>query len=308
MTVRIFVGAMIACLALTGPVEAGPHARRHRTPTPTATPRPTRTPTARRLLVRRRRQASTGPYSNPHSYARAADGDAHPHRYAEAHTDPLADYAADLFTNTESPRVVRRPCQWRRRRLGRRMGTPWRTLGYAFSRLRPGDTLFLRGGTYFESLSSSRIQAPKSQPIVIRSYPGETAVIDSGYREFRTPGNADWELVERQPASTAPCGAPAPDTSMRTSRESPATRTKGSSSSRTSPPRDFARRRTSTSTPIRLSTSGRERSRTRMDVSTSGWRRPRTYAMPSRVTAWFSRRRMRILATTPSSSRRLRGR
>src|SRR6185503_14054883 len=76
------------------------------------------------------------------------------------------------------------------------MSSPWRTLGYAFSRLRPGDTLFLRGGSYFESSLTVSNSGTESQPIVIRSYPGETAVIDSGYREFRTPGNVDWELVD----------------------------------------------------------------------------------------------------------------
>ncbi len=74
--------------------------------------------------------------------------------------------------------------------------TPWHTLGYAFRRLQPGDTLFLRGGTYFESSLVLSNSGTESQPIVIRGYPGETAVIDSGYREFRTPGNVDWELVD----------------------------------------------------------------------------------------------------------------
>jgi len=74
--------------------------------------------------------------------------------------------------------------------------TPWRTLRYALSRLQPGNTLFLRGGIYFESPLVVTHSGTEAQPVVIRGYPGETAIIDSGYREFRTPGNADWEIVD----------------------------------------------------------------------------------------------------------------
>src|SRR5215218_9266780 len=34
--------------------------------------------------------------------------------------------------------------------------TPWRTLAHALRRLKPGDTLYLRGGTYHEKVSLSR--------------------------------------------------------------------------------------------------------------------------------------------------------
>ncbi len=72
---------------------------------------------------------------------------------------------------------------------------PWKTLGFAGSRLAPGDTLYLRGGTYFESASVS-VSGTSTAPITIASYPGESAVIDSGPREFRSAGNQDWELVD----------------------------------------------------------------------------------------------------------------
>src|SRR5437867_2375289 len=48
---------------------------------------------------------------------------------------------------------------------------PWRTLQFAFDRLKSGDTLFVRGGTYFEHPTASIHGAPTA-PIVIRSYPG----------------------------------------------------------------------------------------------------------------------------------------
>jgi len=66
---------------------------------------------------------------------------------------------------------------------------------FAISQLRAGDTLNLRGGTYFESVTAS-VNGSAGSPILIQSYPGESAVIDSGPSEFRTIGNSDWELVD----------------------------------------------------------------------------------------------------------------
>ncbi|HKY31065.1 MAG TPA: PKD domain-containing protein [Candidatus Polarisedimenticolia bacterium] len=72
---------------------------------------------------------------------------------------------------------------------------PFRTIAHALSRLVPGDRLLLRGGTYRERPLVS-VSGTQAAPIVIQSYPGERAVIDSALAEFRTPGNADWELVD----------------------------------------------------------------------------------------------------------------
>ena len=72
---------------------------------------------------------------------------------------------------------------------------PWRTLQFALDRLGPGDTLFVRGGTYFERLTAS-VHGTPGAPIVVRSYPGERAVLDSGTPEFRAAGNRDWELTD----------------------------------------------------------------------------------------------------------------
>jgi hypothetical protein len=72
---------------------------------------------------------------------------------------------------------------------------PWRTIAHAVSELGPGDTLFIREGTYLErpELSAS---GTADAPITIQSYPGERAVIDSGPAAFRATGNQDWELVD----------------------------------------------------------------------------------------------------------------
>ena len=74
--------------------------------------------------------------------------------------------------------------------------TPWQTLGYAVSQLAAGDTLFLRGATYFERQIRIAAQGIDSDPITIQSYPGEIATVDGGFQEFRTIGNQDWELAD----------------------------------------------------------------------------------------------------------------
>lgn len=69
---------------------------------------------------------------------------------------------------------------------------PWRSLAYAVRRLAPGDTLYLRGGTYYERVSLSRSGA-EDAPIVIASYPGELAIIDGGLREFVESPQTSWQ-------------------------------------------------------------------------------------------------------------------
>jgi hypothetical protein len=71
---------------------------------------------------------------------------------------------------------------------------PWKTLGHALGRLKPGETLCLRGGVFHEQATVATSGSP-DKPITIRSYPGELAVIDGGLREFlETPAEA-WEPV-----------------------------------------------------------------------------------------------------------------
>ena len=59
-------------------------------------------------------------------------------------------------------------------------GTPFGTIGYAVTKLRPGDTLTIRGGTYEENFSVP-VSGTKERPIVIRGAPGEKVYIQSGY-------------------------------------------------------------------------------------------------------------------------------
>jgi hypothetical protein len=69
---------------------------------------------------------------------------------------------------------------------------PWKTLAHALRQLKPGDTLYLRGGTYHEKVSLGR-SGSAAAPITIAAHPGEQAVIDGGLREFLDSPATAWE-------------------------------------------------------------------------------------------------------------------
>lgn len=72
---------------------------------------------------------------------------------------------------------------------------PWRTIQESLEKLRPGDTLFLREGIYFENVYCC-IVGTEEAPITICGYPGETVIVDAGIPEFQCdPANA-WEPGE----------------------------------------------------------------------------------------------------------------
>jgi hypothetical protein len=71
---------------------------------------------------------------------------------------------------------------------------PFKTLQHAISVLKPGDTLYLHGGTYYETLATG-LSGEKTRPITIRAFPGELVVIDGGYREFVEQPVESWEPV-----------------------------------------------------------------------------------------------------------------
>jgi hypothetical protein len=69
---------------------------------------------------------------------------------------------------------------------------PWRTINAALKHLEPGDTLYLRGGIYFENVYCAIAGRPDAF-ITIRSYPGELAVIDGGLSEFQQDARGCWQ-------------------------------------------------------------------------------------------------------------------
>jgi len=104
----------------------------------------------------------------------------------------VAAVSPDSSARRQVPAVFCRPAPAppESSRLGRRLyvapngsdsnpGTlkrPFQTLDTALSRLRRGDTLFLRNGTY-DGWFTLLQDGTAKQPIVVRSYPGEQAVI-----------------------------------------------------------------------------------------------------------------------------------
>jgi hypothetical protein len=71
---------------------------------------------------------------------------------------------------------------------------PWKSINHALKRLKPGHTLYLRGGTYYECVTMAIVGTPE-KPITIRSYPGELAILDGGHREFLEDPHSAWEPV-----------------------------------------------------------------------------------------------------------------
>lgn len=69
---------------------------------------------------------------------------------------------------------------------------PWKTIQHGVNRLKPGETLYLRAGTYYEKVRLTRSGTAEA-PITIASYPGELAILDGGLREFYESPETCWE-------------------------------------------------------------------------------------------------------------------
>ena len=69
---------------------------------------------------------------------------------------------------------------------------PWRTVNRALRGRRPGDTVYLREGIYYEHVVLP-VSGLEGKPVTLRSCPGELAVIDGGLREFYEAPETAWE-------------------------------------------------------------------------------------------------------------------
>ncbi len=90
------------------------------------------------------------------------------------------------------------------------MDDPWHTLQYSVNRLGPGDTLLIRGGTYREYVTMKQSGTP-GDPIVIRVFQGEEAVIDGDGVEWKygfnlEPGVSYVNLSGLKVKNFAACG------------------------------------------------------------------------------------------------------
>lgn len=73
--------------------------------------------------------------------------------------------------------------------------TPWKTLVHAQRQLKPGETLYLRGGVYYEKFALTK-SGTADKPISIAAYPGELATIDGGLRQFVESPETCWHPLE----------------------------------------------------------------------------------------------------------------
>lgn len=72
---------------------------------------------------------------------------------------------------------------------------PWKSVQHGVKRLKPGETLYLRGGIYYEKVRLTRSGTVEA-PITIASYPGELAIVDGGLREFFESPETSWEPLK----------------------------------------------------------------------------------------------------------------
>ncbi len=71
----------------------------------------------------------------------------------------------------------------------------WKTLKHALRQLEAGQTLYLRGGIYYEKPALTK-SGTVEQPITITNYPGELPIIDGSLREFAESPQSCWQPLE----------------------------------------------------------------------------------------------------------------
>lgn len=59
---------------------------------------------------------------------------------------------------------------------GLTVDTPWKTIGHAIATLSPGDSLYIRGGVYFERIAATAT-ASADAPIFVKAYPNENVTL-----------------------------------------------------------------------------------------------------------------------------------
>ncbi len=74
---------------------------------------------------------------------------------------------------------------------------PWKSIVHGLTQLEPGWTLYLRSGTYYETVTVEN-SGTAERPITIRAFPGELAIVDSGYPDFHESPATAWELVDEK--------------------------------------------------------------------------------------------------------------
>ncbi len=71
---------------------------------------------------------------------------------------------------------------------------PWKTLTYAMRQLQPGDTLFIKNGTYRNQMTFVNTRGTPSRWIRVRNYPGHSPVIE-GRDGVSAEGHKVWGAI-----------------------------------------------------------------------------------------------------------------
>jgi Protein of unknown function (DUF1565)/Putative Ig domain len=58
------------------------------------------------------------------------------------------------------------------------LASPWRTIQHAANSVHAGDTVYVRAGTYNESVTIAVSGSSTAGPVIFQNYPGETAIVD----------------------------------------------------------------------------------------------------------------------------------
>jgi hypothetical protein len=107
---------------------------------------------------------------------------------AEDPSDPPADEPSDPPAVPEVGHLFVAP--WGSDRADGTFEHPFRSLREAASRAAPGHVIYLRGGVYDElglagtAYTSVRVSGTPDAPVLIKSYPGERAIIDGGKHAY----------------------------------------------------------------------------------------------------------------------------
>ncbi|MBL7214222.1 MAG: DNRLRE domain-containing protein [Phycisphaerae bacterium] len=74
-----------------------------------------------------------------------------------------------------------------------KLNSPYRTIEKAVSELDPGETCYIRGGTYHEEVIGASLQGTAGNPITITNYDGEQVTLD-GSESLADLGGATWSV------------------------------------------------------------------------------------------------------------------
>jgi hypothetical protein len=125
--------------------------------------------------------------------------------YADAGLNPdparVADGQHALFVDP----CIAHPADSAYRQAAVNPRTPASSLEQLFTQLQPGDTVYLRGGVHYMPGGHVLVQGSTSQPITIKSYPGESARVTSmriargwRYSHTRQDGSSEYVICKKR--------------------------------------------------------------------------------------------------------------